>query len=66
MSDRLASHVSDLQAPTFVRWTVRKSNRGTVVLILRDQVGTAMVWAELSPEESWQMAKHLNDTGDLC
>lgn len=61
---RLQQHAQDMRAPSAARWTVRMSDRGSVVLILRDMNGIALTYAELSDEEAWQMARDLNDTAD--
>lgn len=60
----LGQHAQDMRAPPAGRWTVRLSDRGSVVLILRDINGIALTWAELSSEESWLLARHLNDAAD--
>lgn len=62
---RLAQqHTQDMRAPPARRWTVRISDRGTVILVLRDMNGVALTWAELGSDEAWLLARHLNDCAD--
>lgn len=61
---RLQQHAQDMKSPASFRWTVRRSDHGTILLIMRDESGQALTWAELNSVEAWQMARHLNDAAD--
>lgn len=64
MTNRATAHSKDMQAPTAAHWTVRMSDRETVLLIMRDENGAAIGWGELDSEEAWQLARHLSDSAD--